>query len=123
MKHVTDREHSQALLDAGIEVESYFMGTKPYVAGIPVDGWIIVPRNSIVGMSFDIPAPLPCELMEILPKWRTWEFVTTDSGVTVCSPVMEYNRYQRADTPANALADMAIWLKEQGLLDKPKEEG
>ena len=122
MKHVTDREHSQALLDAGIEVESYFMGTKPYVAGIPVDGWIIVPRNSIVGMSFDIPAPLPCELMEILEKVEpeyfseAWYKVT---GYLAQHPISA----QFKKINANALADMVLWLKEQGLLDKPKEEG
>ena len=122
MKHVADLEHSQALVDAGIVVESYFWWYED-------NGYKETHIDPRCGATKDMlqfgglcPAPLPCELMEILEKVEpeyfseAWYKVT---GYLAQHPISA----QFKKINANALADMAIWLKKQGLLDKPKEEG
>ena len=115
-KHVADKEHSQALVEAGIVLDTYFRHDH-YEAE---DGSIVhrvISKEDPWHLEPPIPAPLPCELMEILPDQAEVRKVHTELGV-------EYMASYRSDmyygnTPANALCDMAIWLKKEGLLEQP----
>ena len=109
---VCDLQHSKALVDAGIVVDSYFWWIDSVVSS-----QYEIASNPLFKPVGSIPAPLPCELMKVMPNGT--EVGRCSDGYLAGIPMENYESWA-SDTPANALADMAIWLKGEGLLE-PKE--
>ena len=122
-KHVADLDHSKALFDAGIEVGSYFQWCwyeKSPITGNPTTPLVTDEKFNLKGVSH-IHAPLPCELMEILKPYNIgyrWNLVEEfECMLTLPNAINCYETY--ALKPANALCDMILWLKAEGLLEQP----
>ena len=118
-KHVADLDHSKALVNAGIVVDTYFLWTKTYVDSLPVNDWILVPKHTVSVMPFDVPAPLPCELMEILNEQETAYVARAFTAVTNRLVQCPFNTTLKLIT-ANMLCDMLLWMKGQWLLEQPE---
>ena len=116
MRHVADIRHSQALADAGIVVDSYFRWIDSVVSR-----QYEIASNPLFKPVGSIPAPLPCELMEVMPDTVIEEGVLRFPNITKYNGVWdvgyEYTHGAHSN-PANALCDMLLWLNGEGLLEQ-----
>ena len=116
-KHVADEKHSKALVDAEIVVETYFSWFHDGKAGFVADTDIAM--DSLLGIIYIAPAPLPCELMEILNKQEPGYVARAFTAVTKKLVQCPFSITLKLVT-ANMLCDMLLWLKGQELLDQPE---
>ena len=121
-KHVADLKHCRALVSARIVVGSYFQWCwyeKSPITGNPTTPLVTDEKFNLKGVSH-IPAPLPCELMEILNEQETAYVARAFTAVTNRLVQCPFNTTLKLIT-ANMLCDMLLWMKGQGLLNKGTE--
>lgn len=134
---VCSLEWSQKLIDAGIVVESHFCwildrnNPKIYVA--PAGGYSEADQKRY-GYTIVCPAPLFPELAELLPskispdRYSVYDSFSIDRSEGVYEASYEGESMDEcsclhateANTPANAVAAMLIWLKKNGHLEEEK---
>lgn len=66
--HVTNRELSQQLVDAGIVMDTYFVWERHEDSLGQTTKWELMPEEQIDKYSDTIPAPMSSELFEIMPN-------------------------------------------------------
>jgi len=108
-------------LDSALVGETHFIHARQVSwDGYTKEEYAVMPRDSAtVGIWESFPAPTACELGELLP----WGVDITFRKGTKFWHVesIQFDRYQYADTLADAMGLMLVWLKENGHMEK--EEG
>lgn len=118
--HVVSLDLAKQLYEAGIKIESEFYWCNDgeskhwYVAHCP-NG--VSQEGLEKGWTY--PAPLASELGEVLPTWIV-TFTFSRENKTFCSRIVNHPQKEKwfeiAHTMPDAMAKMAIYLKEKGLI-------
>ncbi len=115
-KHTVDLKRAKKLKELGWEKETLFWWESKRINGI--SRWDVYRElPSVYPSKFSYSAPIASELLKELPDFVTFGKAPRTGGKRYYADYIhkkDNNIY--ADTPVKALADMWIYLKEEGLI-------
>ena len=119
MIKTTNKDLSCKVMDAGIEIDADMLHV--------TDQWKeqkLLHKDSIDYITdvVRVPAPTACEWFEVMPLKYSVLTQKIDKGFRASCEKDGWFEFRTADTPADALAMMALWLVERGLWNEQKKE-